>query len=118
MKKQGFVYILSNRNRTTLYIGVTGNLQQRVLQHKAGVGSVFTKRYALTDLVYWEQLNGMDEAIEREKQLKRWHREWKWNLIREKNPQLIDLAADWYSGEEVEAYRVAFIGADPETSSG
>ena len=85
MKKQGFVYMMSNKNRTTLYIGVTNNLERRVLEHKAGIGSAFTKRYNVHDLMYWEKIYGMGKAIAREKQLKRWHKDWKWNLIKEDN---------------------------------
>ncbi len=96
MLKTGYVYIMSNKSRTVLYIGVTGDLMQRVLQHKLGFGSVFTKKYLLHDLLYFEVIPGMSDAINREKQLKNWHRTWKWNLIKEKNPELKDLAADWY----------------------
>ena len=78
--KEGFVYILSNMNRTTLYIGVTNNLERRMLEHKAGVGSIFASKYNLTDLLYFEQIQGMKNAITREKQLKNWHKEWTWNL--------------------------------------
>src|SRR5690554_5858938 len=103
--KQGFVYIMSNKNRTTIYIGVTSNLERRILEHKSGVGSMFTKRYNLHDLIYFERISGMLNAINREKQLKRWHKQWKWNLIKEENPQLVDLAWDWYTKEEIEGYR-------------
>lgn len=75
--KRGFVYIMSNKNRTTLYVGVTNNIERRVMEHKAGIGSVFTKKYNLHDLLYYESIVGMRNAIDREKQLKRWHREWK-----------------------------------------
>ena len=59
MKKQGFVYILSNKNRTVLYIGVTSDLKRRILQHKANKGSQFTTLYKAFDLLYFEQINGM-----------------------------------------------------------
>ena len=61
-----FVYIMSNKNVTTFYIGVTGNLQQRILDHKAGVGSKFCKRYNLNELLYFEEFEWMNEAIEGE----------------------------------------------------
>ena len=93
--KQGYVYILSYKNRTTLYIGVTNDLVRRVLEHKTGQGSIFTTKYQLTNLVYYDQILGMKNAINREKQLKNWHREWKWNLIKELNPNLEDLGKDW-----------------------
>jgi len=93
--KQGYVYIVSNKNRTTLYIGVTNNIMRRIMEHKSGQGSIFTSRYQLHDLMYFEQISGMQNAINREKQLKNWHREWKWNLIKEANPELVDLAKEW-----------------------
>ena len=93
--KKGYVYIMSNKNRTVLYIGVTSNIIRRVFEHKEGIGSIFTSRYNLTDLLYVEEIYGMKNAISREKQLKRWQKEWKWNLIKENNPSFKDLAADW-----------------------
>ena len=104
MEKEGFMYIMSNKNRTTLYIGVTNDLEVRVLQHKAGL-SKFTKRYNLFDLLYFERIIGMENAIAREKQLKNWHRDWKWNLVKEQNPELVDLAVEWYTQEEIEECR-------------
>ncbi len=104
--KTGFVYIMSNKNRTTLYIGVTSNLERRTLQHKSGQGCTFTSRYNLFDLLYYESIPGMLQAIAREKQLKNWHKDWKWNLIKELNPELKDLAADWFSEEQIRNYRL------------
>jgi len=101
--KQGYIYILSNENRTTLYIGVTNNLKRRVLEHKSGYGSIFTERYNLHDLLYYEEIMGMQNAINREKQLKNWHKDWKWNLIKEENQELKDIAADWFSKEDIES---------------
>ena len=89
--KKGYVYIMSNKNRTTFYIGVTSNLKNRIADHKNGVGSVFTKRYNLEDLIYYEDFPDILQAIDREKQLKKWHREWKINLIRSVNPDMKDL---------------------------
>lgn len=89
---KGYIYILSNIERTTLYIGVTSNLNQRVWQHKQGVGSKFTSKYKLTILLYAEEYQSITDPIAREKQLKKWHKEWKWNLIKKENPELID----WY----------------------
>ena len=86
-----YVYIMSNIKRTTLYIGVTNNLIQRVWDHKQGNGSAFTKKYNLIILLYAEECGCISDAIEREKQLKRWHKEWKWNLIKSLNPELVDL---------------------------
>jgi len=102
---------MSNNGLTTLYIGVTNNLQRRVLEHKQGTGSNFTKRYRLNRLIYYEEGVSMAGAIAREKQLKRWHRNWKWNLIKSINPNLHDLSDGWYDEELIRKL-------DPETSSG
>lgn len=85
------MYIMMNRKRTTLYIGVTSNLLSRVEEHKQGLGSGFTKKYRLYDLVYYESFFSIEEAIKREKQLKNWKREWKLELIKKMNPEFIDL---------------------------
>ncbi|MDZ7715780.1 MAG: GIY-YIG nuclease family protein [Balneolaceae bacterium] len=90
--KNGYVYILSNCKRNMFYIGVTNDLEYRILQHKEGKGSAFTKRYKLKYLVYFEEYPNIKEAISREKQLKNWHHNWKRNLIKESNPSLKDLA--------------------------
>ncbi len=73
----GFTYIMSNKNRTTFYIGVTNDIERRVLEHKAGFGSVFTKKYNCIELVYFDDIGDIVSAIAREKQLKNWHRQWK-----------------------------------------
>ena len=83
-----FVYIMTNIYRTTFYIGVTGNLSKRTIEHALGEGSKFTKKYNLTDLVYFENFLDINQAIAREKQLKNWHHDWKINLIKTKNPKL------------------------------
>lgn len=113
--RKAYVYIMSNKNRSTLYIGVTNNLERRILEHKAGFGSAFTTKFNLTDLIYFEQFEGIKNDIEREKQLKNWHKEWKWNLIKEENPSLSDYAEDWFAEEQIENYIEERI--DPETSS-
>ncbi len=87
----GYVYIMTNIARTTLYVGVTNDLNQRVWNHKQGKGSEFTSKYKLTVLVYAEEHGTLPDAIEREKQLKNWKREWKWELIKKLNPDLVDL---------------------------
>ena len=93
--KQGYVYIMSNLNRTTLYIGVTNNIERGVKEHKTHKNEGFTKRYNCVHLVYYEKIQGMMNAIKREKQLKNWRREWKLNLIKELNPEMKDLAKEW-----------------------
>jgi putative endonuclease len=92
---KAFVYIMSNKSRTVFYIGVTNNLERRVKEHKTGLGSEFTSKYKLFELIYFEIISDIKTAIKREKQLKRWHREWKINLIKTLNPEMLDLAYDW-----------------------
>ena len=89
--KESFVYILCNKNKTTYYIGVTSNLKERIENHKQGKGSIFTKKYNITELLYYEIFTSINDAIFREKQLKKWNRNWKLELIKTKNPDLIDL---------------------------
>jgi len=81
-----WVYILTNKKNGTLYIGVTGGIDDRMERHTSGKGSVFTTKYGLKILVYFEEFQYIDAAIAREKQLKNWHRQWKINLIEETNP--------------------------------
>jgi putative endonuclease len=91
LSKIGYTYIVSNKFRNVIYIGVTSNLIGRIYEHKNGLGSVFTKKYQCTNLVFYEWYSDIKHAIEREKQLKNWKRDWKFNLIREENPLMIDL---------------------------
>jgi len=83
--KASYVYILTNKYRTTFYIGVTGNLNQRIEQHRNKMGAKFPSKY---NLIYFEEFLDINQAILREKQLKNWYHDWKINLIREKNPKL------------------------------
>jgi putative endonuclease len=85
------VYILASKLNGTLYIGVTSNLVARVWQHKQHVIECFTKKYDVTMLVYFELHGNMQEAIQREKQLKKWRRKWKTALIENENPEWRDL---------------------------
>ncbi|QYK50213.1 MAG: GIY-YIG nuclease family protein [Anaerolineales bacterium] len=89
-----YVYIMSNRTRT-IYTGVTSNLEGRVMQHKAKQIEGFTKKYSITQLVYYEEFPTALEAIAREKQLKSFRRAKKVNLIKGLNPKWQDLAEDW-----------------------
>jgi len=91
MTKQYYVYILTNKSNNVLYIGVTNDLVRRVYEHKNKMIDGFTKKYNLTKLVYYEATTDVRSAIEREKQLKNWHREWKLNLVKEFNPEWKDL---------------------------
>jgi putative endonuclease len=79
----------------TLYIGVTSNLEKRVAEHRHGLIDGFTKTYACKELVYFEQTDDIKSAIEREKQLKKWRREKKQNLIKTLNPKWEDLSLEW-----------------------
>ena len=86
-----YFYILTNKNRTVLYIGYTDNLKRRIEQHKKGNGALFTKRFNVTELIYFENFIDSSSARKREKQLKNWHKDWKWNFIKKSNPNLITL---------------------------
>ncbi len=91
MKKRGYTYILASKRRGTIYIGVTSDLAQRIWQHKNNITEGFTAKYDVKQLVHYEVFEGIADAIAREKQLKRWHRPWKINLIEENNPDWDDL---------------------------
>ena len=84
--KQSIIYILTNKNKTTLYIGVTNNLQRRLSEHIKGIGSKFTKWYNVHYLIYYEKFEDITLAIEREKQLNKWSRCKKVKLIERVNP--------------------------------
>ena len=92
MEKQPCVYILSSASYGTLYIGVTSDLIGRLYQHRTGNIPGFTSRYDVHHLVRFEMFGDMERAILREKQLKRWHRQWKINLIESHNPHWADFA--------------------------
>ncbi|NVD26561.1 GIY-YIG nuclease family protein [Parasphingorhabdus flavimaris] len=94
MPFQTCTYIMTNKPRGLPYIGVTSDLLKRIYQHREGIADGFTKRYNLNKLVLFEQFGTMERAILREKQLKRWHRQWKLNLIEATNPRWRDLAED------------------------
>ena len=86
------VYILASGHYGSLYIGVTSNLLQRLVQHREGLLPGFTSRHKVHRLVHFETFGDMEHAIAREKQLKNWHRQWKINLINAENPEWRDLA--------------------------
>jgi len=89
--KQYYVYILASKKNGTLYIGVTGNLLKRVSEHKNNLIQGFTQKYNIHVLVYYELYGDINSAIGREKQLKKWKRQWKINLIEKDNPDWSDL---------------------------
>lgn len=89
--KRYWIYILSNYTGTTFYVGFTNNIKQRVIQHKTMVFKGFTSDYNVDRLIYFEEYENVLEAIKREKQLKRWHKDWKIELVRGFNPRFEDL---------------------------
>ena len=89
--KGGYIYIVSNPRRSVFYIGVTSDLFSRAYQHKNREGSTFTKKFNCADLIYYEFFESIEEAIYREKQLKKWKRVWKEELIMKLNPTMKDL---------------------------
>ncbi len=100
-----YVYIMTNKRKKVLYVGMSGHLHGRVQQHKQKEVQGFTSQYNLDRLVYFEEYQYVYDAIAREKQLKNWKRRWKEDLIRTMNPAWLDLAIGWFD-------------RDPESSSG
>jgi len=86
-----FIYILANRMRGTLYTGITNDLIRRVAEHRQELYHSFSSRYGTFKLVWYEAHNDIEEAIAREKRIKRWRRQWKFGLIEENNPDWHDL---------------------------
>jgi len=89
-----YVYILSNKKNGTLYIGVTSNLNKRIQEHKEKKIQGFTKKYDVNKLVYYEHTDDINSALQREKQLKKWNRNWKINLIVKDNAEWRDLSLE------------------------
>jgi putative endonuclease len=102
--KAYFIYIMTNKGRTTLYVGVTNSLVRRVSQHRKGEVEGFTRKYNLTLMMYYEKYDDVRDAIRREEQIKGWTRKKKEELINSKNPQWEDLAVS-----------VLGLGPAPET---
>ncbi len=95
MQRNYYVYILTNRKKTVLYTGVTGDIQERIWQHKTSVHpKSFTAKYRVYYLVYYEEYDDIDDAIVREKRIKKWKRQWKNELINSVNPNWNDLTGD------------------------
>ena len=95
-EKRYYVYIMASKSRV-LYVGVTGFLMARILQHKAGEVAGFTQKYRVSRLVYYETFQYVNNALRRETEIKKWRREKKVALIEASNPTWEDLAADWGS---------------------
>ncbi len=94
IRREYYVYIMTNHSHT-LYTGMTNNLIRRVQEHQVGLGGEFTRKYQITQLVYYETTNDVRVAIEREKEIKSWLRAKKLALIETQNPEWRDLSAGW-----------------------
>ena len=92
---QYYLYIITNKKEGVLYIGVTNNIERRMNEHKNKLGKGFSSRYNLDKLVYYEPHQYIKNAIKREKNMKKWKREWKIKLIIKDNPCWNDLSKDW-----------------------
>ncbi|RXR27245.1 GIY-YIG nuclease family protein [Sphingobium fluviale] len=90
-KQGGWVYMMADRYRGTMYVGVTSDLPTRIYQHRGGTGSDFCAKYGLTRLVWAEQGEDIVSCIAQEKRIKRWRRQWKFDLIERGNPEWRDL---------------------------
>lgn len=91
MNKSYYVYILASDKKGTLYIGVTNDLVRRIYEHKNNLASSFSSKYDIHSLVYYETTSDINSALLREKQMKKWKRQWKINLIEKMNPEWDDL---------------------------
>lgn len=90
-EKKFYVYIMTKGRNSTFYVGITSNLQKRVWEHKNEVIKGFTQKYQIKHLVYYETYDDPENAIKREKRLKKWNRTWKMRVIEEMNPEWKDL---------------------------
>ena len=95
-----WVYILASDRNGTLYVGVTNDLYRRVMEHREGLVTGFTKHYGVKRLVYFEEYGDIEAAIAREKSMKRWRRAWKLQLIEKSNPQWRDLWVEIGGGDD------------------
>ncbi len=93
-EKKFYVYILASKRNGTLYTGITNNLVRRIHEHKNDLTKGFTEKYAVHDLVYYEVFSDPENAILREKQIKKWNRKWKLMVIEEFNPEWKDLYSE------------------------
>jgi len=96
--KKYCIYIMTNQSKT-LYVGVTGNLERRIFEHKNGLIDGFTKQYKMHILIYFEEFSDPRSAILREKEIKGWVRKKKLDLINSMNPEWNDLANDWFGDD-------------------
>jgi len=96
-----YIYILTNETNTVFYTGFTNGIARRIAEHKVKIHNSFSSKYNITKLVYYEHFTDVHNAIEKEKKLKKWNREWKWRLIRKVNPEFRDLIYDFASEKEI-----------------
>jgi len=90
-----YVYILASKRNGTLYIGLTNDIERRMLEHKTKINKGFSSKYNVILLVYFEEFESYADASSREKQMKKWRRLWKLNLIEKDNPDWNDLSENW-----------------------
>ena len=115
MPKAAYVYILTNRKRGTLYIGVTSNLEKRICQHKQQQIKGFSSTYNTTLLVWYEQGEDITAAIDLEKKIKNRNRQWKIELIEKMNPEWLDFARDWRDSAQNDG--CGLVGAETQIGS-
>ena len=96
-----YIYILTNETNTVFYTGFTNGIVRRIAEHKVKIHNSFSSKYNITKLVYYEHFTDVHNAIEKEKKLKKWNREWKWRLIRKMNHGVRDLIYDFASEKEI-----------------
>ena len=96
-----YIYILTNYSKTVLYVGFTNNIIRRIIEHKNDLGCKFTRKYKLKYLIYFEECENVYSTMEREKQIKKWRREKKLNLIRRVNPKLDDISVRLFKDNEI-----------------
>ena len=93
--RQYYIYILTNWNDSAMYVGMTNDLQRRIYEHKNKLVAGFTQKYGISKLVHYETTNDVQAAIAREKEIKKWRRDKKNNLVMQHNPSLEDLSLKW-----------------------
>ena len=102
-----YVYILTNKGHTVFYTGMTNDLENRIFLHKAKYNKGFTSKYNCTKLVYYEEFTNPKDAIHREKQLKKYLRAWKKDLINKMNPDWKDLSDGWFDHREFDSFKAS-----------
>lgn len=96
-----YIYILTNYSKTILYVGFTNNIIRRIIEHKNNLGCKFTRKYKLKQLIYFEQCEDVYRRMEREKEIKKWRREKKINLVKSVNPNLNDIIGKLFKDNEI-----------------